>query len=123
MDKSWTIWTKVGPYGQKLDNVDKSLKVWTKWDNMDKSWTIWTKVGKCGQKWIIWTKMDDMDKNWIIWTKVGQYGQNSAKSIKLDVTISTKQTKVGKLDKSQTELDSTFISFKILSKDRNCANI
>ena len=51
IDKSWTMWTKVGQCG-----------LWTKWDNMDKSWTILRKVGKCGQ-------------NGIIWTKVGQYGQ------------------------------------------------
>ena len=69
---------------------------------MDKSWTI-----SMDKSWKVWTKLDNMDKSWTIWTKFGKI-----------VTISTKQTKVGKFDKSQTELDSTFISFKILSKDR-----
>ena len=45
---------KVEKYGQKLDNMDKSWTIWTKvgkcgqnW--MDKSWIIWTKVGQYGQ--------------------------------------------------------------------------
>ena len=57
-----------------------------------------------------------MDKSWTTWTKFGQIDKIVLDNI-------DKIEKVGKLDKSQTELDSTFISFKILSKDRNCANI
>ena len=42
----WTLWAKIGQYGQN----------WIKLHTMDKNWTVWTKIGHYEQNRRIWTK-------------------------------------------------------------------